>query len=287
MRDNLLRSGITNTTEATVLSSQRITPIGSDEVRQIILRVDDPAFDTPQGLNLGVLAPGPHPFGNKIHHRYYSIARAAKSQDGAAEIELLVRRCFYIDEVSGEQYPGAASNFLCYAEFGDQITLTGPYQSPFAVPIDKESNLLMLGTGTGIAPFRAFLRRVYEEQKGWKGKVRLYYGARTGADLLYMNDLNNDLANYFDKATFEAIQAVKNSLLGDDSDALKEGMAGHAEGILKLAQEAKTHVYLAGMKKIADAFDAVMAKTAGSMETWQVLKDRMQAEGRWSELTYL
>jgi len=286
MRDTLQQQGISNTTEATVLTSHRITPGSSEEVKQIVLHVDDPAFDAPQGLNLGVLVPGPHPFGNKLHHRYYSIANATKSKDGGANLELLVRRCFYIDDVSGEQYPGAASNYLCNARAGDRITLTGPYHSPFSVPIDKESNLLMLGTGTGIAPFRAFLRRIYEEQKGWKGKVRLYYGARTGADLLYMNDLNNDLANYFDKNTFEAIQAVKNSILGDDSDALKEGVTGHAEDILKLAREAKTHVYLAGMKKIADAFDMVMSKAAGSDEAWQAIKDRLQSEGRWSELIY-
>ena len=89
-------------TEAFIKDSRRVTPEASDEVRQIVLRIDAPAFYFLEGQNIGVLTPGPHPFGNKTHHRYYTIANANKSADGeAVEIELLVRRCFYIDEVSG------------------------------------------------------------------------------------------------------------------------------------------------------------------------------------------
>jgi ferredoxin--NADP+ reductase len=84
----------------------------------------------------------------------------------------------------------------------------------------------MLGTGTGVAPFRAFLRRIYEEQKGWKGKVRLYYGARSGADLLYMNDENKDLTQYYDEKTFKAIQALRAGILSDEADALGKGRGG-------------------------------------------------------------
>jgi ferredoxin--NADP+ reductase len=255
-------------------------------VRQIILRIDEPAFYFLEGQNIGVLVPGPHEFGNKTHHRYYTIANA-RALDHGVELELLVRRCFYIDEVSGEQYPGVASNHLCDAREGDRITLTGPYRSPFRIPADPTSNLLMLGTGTGVAPFRAFLRRIYEEQKGWKGKVRLYYGARTGTEMLYMNDLNSDLANYYDEKTFKAIQALRPNILGDEADALGGGVEANAAEVWKLVQDEKTCVYLAGMKKIADALDQAMAKAAGSAEAWQAVKQRLVQDRRWSELTYI
>jgi ferredoxin--NADP+ reductase len=198
-----------------------------------------------------------------------------------------VRRCFYIDEVSGEEYPGVASNYLCDAAEGDRITLTGPYRSPFRIPSDPHSNLLMLGTGTGVAPFRAFLRRIYEEQKGWKGKVRLYYGARTGTDLLYMNDLNNDLANYFDEKTFKAVQSLRASIVSDEADALGKGIEDNAAEVWKLVQDPKTCVYLAGMKKIAESLDQTMARVAGSPEQWSQVKQRMIEERRWTELTYI
>jgi len=274
-------------TEAFIKDSRRVTPEASDEVRQIVLRIDAPAFYFLEGQNIGVLTPGPHPFGNKTHHRYYTIANANKSADGeAVEIELLVRRCFYIDEVSGEEYPGEASNYLCNAKPGDVISITGPHRSPFRIPQDKTANLLMLGTGTGIAPFRAFLRRVYQEQSQWNGKVRLFYGARTGADMLYMNDINHDLSNYYDQATFQAIQSLSKGLLKDEGDALQNGVESHASEIWALLQDPKTHVYLAGMKKIAAAFDASMASMAGSDTQWQYFKQTLIDDKRWSELTY-
>ena len=274
-------------TEAFIHASTRITPASTDEVRQIVLRINTPAYYFLEGQNIGVLTPGPHPYGNKTHHRYYTIANARKSIDGeGVELELLVRRCFYIDEVSGEEYPGEASNYLCNAQPGDKIDITGPHRSPFRIPADKTSNLLMLGTGTGIAPFRAFLRRIYEEQSQWDGKVRLFYGARTGTDMLYMNDLNHDLASYYDQATFQAIQALSKGVLVDESDALKSGIEDHATEIWNLLQDSKTYVYLAGMKKIAAAFDASMARMAGSEAQWEAVKQGLIDDKRWSELTY-
>ena len=286
MSDTEFQPGANETTEAVVQSSRRITPESTEEVRQIVLRIDESAFYFLEGQNIGVLVPGPHDFGNKYHHRYYTIANA-RALDGGVELELLVRRCFYIDEVSGEQYPGVASNYLCDAQEGSRLTITGPYRSPFKIPVDPSSNLLMLGTGTGVAPFRAFMRRIYEEHKGWKGKVCLFYGARNGMDLLYMNDLNADLAQYYDENTFKAIQAVRSGILSDEADALAQGVADNAEEVWTLLQDDKTHVYLAGMKKIADTFDQAMARTAGSEAEWQAVKERLIDARRWTELTYI
>ena len=64
-------------------------------------------------------------------------------------ISLCVRRCFYIDDVSGERFPGVASNFLCNAQSGATVQLTGPYGRQFLPPKDSSCNLLMIGVGTG------------------------------------------------------------------------------------------------------------------------------------------
>jgi len=285
MSDYEFEPGVSNTIQAVLVSSQRITPETTDEVRQLRLHIEEPAYYFLEGQNLGVIAPGPHPYGNAVHHRYYTIASATPAGNGV-DLELLVRRCFYIDEVSGERYPGEASNYLCDAQPGTSVTLTGPYRSPFRIPAAPESNLLMLGTGTGIAPFRAFLRRVYEEHKGWQGQVRLFFGARSGADLLYMNDQNSDLGHYYDQETFKAVKAVRGVLLGDESDALGHGLEANVEDIWNLLQSPATHVYLAGLKRIADVFDATMARRAGSPEAWQAVKQGLLDDKRWSELTY-
>ena len=117
---------------ASVVTNERITPSQTDEVRHIVLGIPDATFSHVEGQSIGVLVPGPHQFGNEHHMRLYSIASSRMGEEqNLSEISLCVRRCFYIDEVSGERYPGVASNYLCDRQAGDTVTITGPYGRQF------------------------------------------------------------------------------------------------------------------------------------------------------------
>lgn len=282
---NQLPPEIGPTTEAVLKLSQRITPDTAEEVRHLTLDVLDPGFQFVAGQSVGVVVPGPHPFGNPYHLRRYSIANAQGS-DAGVTLDILVRRCFYLDEVSGERYPGIASNYLCDAQPGDRITLSGPYLSPFRIPQNEDANLLMIGTGTGIAPFRAFVQHIYEHQGGWRGQVRLYYGGRSGLDLMYANDEISDLANYYDDKTFKAFRALGTRPLTTSSQALAQGLADHAVETWQLINEPDTHVFLSGLGRVAQVFDRVMGEQAGSAENWRQVRQGMIEDGRWSELMY-
>lgn len=282
---NQLPPEIGPTITAALKSSQRITPETTDEVRHLTLDVLDPGLRFVAGQSIGVVVPGPHPFGNPYHLRRYSIANVQECGTGAT-LDILVRRCFYLDEVSGERYPGIASNYLCDAQPGDRLTLSGPYLSPFRLPQNDQANLLLIGTGTGIAPFRAFVQQLYEDRGGWGGQVWLYYGGRTGLDLMYANDETSDLANYYDDKTFKAFRALGTRPLTTSSQALAQGLADHAAETWQLINEPDTHVFLSGLGKVAQVFDRVMAEQAGSPETWQQLKRHLIEDGRWSELMY-
>jgi ferredoxin--NADP+ reductase len=208
-------------------------------------------------------------------------------EDGKVDLELCVRRCFYLDEVSGEEYPGIASNFLCDAKPGDAITLTGPYGDTFKIPDDPEANLLMIGTGTGIAPFRAFIQHVYEKRNDWKGLVWLFYGSRTGMEKLYQNDERNDFTNYYDEKTFKAFEGLSRRPWAQGEEAgLGNVMEENAEAIWELIQSPKTHLYLAGLPKMRDEFNKIMAKAAGSEARLRWTREEMTEQGRWSELIY-
>lgn len=275
------------TAPAVIKASQRITPETTDEVRHITLEVLDPAFQFVEGQSIGVLVPGPHEFGNELHVRRYSIANARNVPvGGGVHLDILVRRCFYLDEVSGERYPGVASNYLCNAKPGDQITISGPYLSPFRMPLDNRANLLMIGTGTGIAPFRAFAQLIYERRGDWKGQVRLYYGGHSGLDLMYANDESSDLAHYYDEKTFQAFRALGTRPMMTSSQALEQGLTERAAEAWRLMREPNTHVFLSGLSKVTQAFDRVMAKQAGSEAEWKQLKQALIEDGRWSELIY-
>ncbi len=274
--------------KATVLETHRITPENAPEVRNILLNVSRPGFHFREGQSIGVLVKGQQAHGGEGHFRLYTIASAQETAKvGESDLELCVRRCFYIDEVNGEEYPGVASNYLCDAKPGDTITLTGPYGDAFAMPEDSSANLLMIGTGTGIAPFRAFVRHIYEQRSDWKGKVRLYYGARSGMEKLYQNQERNDFANYYDQETFRAFEGLsQRPWVNGDEDGLGQVLDANAQEIWELMQDVNTHVYIAGLPKTLDAFYKGMAKAAGSEARLRWQREEMFEQGRWSELIY-
>lgn len=195
--------------DATVVSSARITPEDAGaEIREIVLEIDrsDLAFEP--GQSVGVLVPGPHELGQEHHFRLYSVADSpSRPAGGKARISIAVKRMSYIDEFSGERFDGVASNFLCDRKPGDHLMVTGPYGYAFEVPEEHDANLILIGSGTGIAPFRAFVKHIYHDIGDWRGKVRLFYGAHTGLELVYMNEHRDDFAQYYDEDTFEAFKA--------------------------------------------------------------------------------
>jgi ferredoxin--NADP+ reductase len=272
-----------------LVSSQRITePDSAAEVRHLVFELPaDRKMAFVEGQSLGVLVPGPHEFGNRLHMRLYSVASPRSGEKGqAARFSLCVRRCFYIDPVSGERYPGKASNYLCDLMPGDAIHMTGPYNSAFSMPEDDTANLLMVGTGTGIAPFRAFIRHIYEERHGWKGQVRLFYGANTGVELLYRNEYNRDLGLYYDDATFKAFETVSPRPYYDEPPDMDRLIEENSAEVWYLVRHPKTYVYVAGLIDVEHIFFKAMCAAAGSEAAWREVRERLISEGRYAELLY-
>ena len=269
---------------AKLLSSERITPESSrEDVRRMVFRTDNLYFDSKVGSCVRVLAPGQ--YGNPHHARLYSIADSETSDDGA-QFEICVRRCFYVDDASGEEYAGVASNYLCDLKLGDAIRFSGPVGYPFTVPPNPNADLLMIGMGTGIAPFRGLIRAIYEKQGGWKGRVRLFHGARTGLEQLYMNDVNNDIGHYLDQPTFKAFQAVSPRPAFNAPAALDKALERNAAEVWEIVNSPDSRVYVAGIKQMHDMIADAMSNIAGTASVWADKRKEMVAAGRWLEVLY-
>lgn len=273
--------------QAVVKATQRLTPADTDEIREIEIEVQQKGFDCQVDQSFGVLVqPKEDAFGQGQHLRLYSVADLPEEQQGKTHLTMLVKRCFYVDDFSGEQHPGIASNYLCDRKVGDTITITGPFDLPFSVPEDKQANLILIGMGTGIAPFRAFIKHIYQREQDWKGKIRLFYGARSGLELLYLNDQDGDLTNYYDKATFEAFHALSPRPHWGDPIALDEAIAARAEEILEMLQSTNTYIYVAGYDKVKDNLDKAFIEILGSEEKWKTRKAELVAGNKWAEVIY-
>lgn len=267
---------------ARLKASTPLTPADADdEIRHLVLEIPDPGFSFDIGQHIGVVVPGPHPGGQTEHFRLYSIAN-----EPGGDVEICVKRCSYIDEISGERHPGIASNYLCDLRPGASLSVTGPYGHPFDVPDEPDADLLMIGLGTGIAPFRAFVRHIYRSAGGWQGKVRLFYGAKNGLEMPYLNAEHDDFAQYYDRGTFEAFAAVSPRPHMDDPIELERVLAERAAEVWEMVRQPETCVYVAGLESMRPQLERAFGAMAGSPDKWRRRKAELQAGGRWQELLY-
>ncbi|MFQ6005064.1 MAG: ferredoxin-NADP reductase [Woeseia sp.] len=273
---------------ASVRRSERITEEGSEaEVRELVLEVEQRPFEFKIGQSIGVLVKGPEEFGGALQHRLYTVADVPPAKPrGNPEITIVVRRCKYIDDYSGEEFVGINSNYICDRKPGDRVRITGPFGMPFKVPADKRANLLLIGLGTGIAPFRALVKHIYRDVGGWQGKVRLLYGANSGLELLYMNNKRDDFSRYYDEETFEAIKALSPRPNWADPIAWDFAIEQRAEEIWNMLADDHTFVYVAGLTQIRDALDDLFCNMSGSADGWAKTRAGLVVEGRWVELLY-
>ena len=122
-------------------------------------------------------------FLTKLQPRLYSVASSLRVFPN--QVHLIVDVVLY--ESRGRARKGVASTFL--AERADKVPVPVYPTSAkhFHMPEDLNTPLIMIGPGTGIAPFRAFLQD--RQAMGAKGKNWLFFGAqRERCDYAYKED---------------------------------------------------------------------------------------------------
>jgi len=217
----------------------------SAEVRQLFLKPLAPfAYRPGQFINL-------RRAGGLV--RSYSLA--SHPDDGDA-LELHVRR----------YENGAMSSWIFDSlEAGARVEIQGPNGNCFYVPQDGTQPLLLIGTGTGLAPLLGIVRDALFH--GHTGPIRLYHGSRT-ADGLYLADALAALsarAPNFTYARCVSAGAANGDLRAGRADDLafadQPALAGWRVFICgnpPMVASAKKRAYLAGagLQHIhADAFE--------------------------------
>merc|ERR1712216_155306 len=148
-----------------------------------------------EGQSYGVIPPGKNPKNGKPNSvRLYSIASSRYGDDMTGKTgTLCVRRATYwCPELKADDpaKKGVCSNFLCDSKAGDDIKMTGPSGKVMLLPeSNPETDIIMVATGTGIAPYRGFIRRLFTEKTPYgadfKGIAWLFLGVANSDALLY------------------------------------------------------------------------------------------------------
>ena len=246
-----------------------------------------------EGQSIGIIPEGTDDKGKPHKLRLYSIASTRHGDDvDDKTVSLCVRQLEYKHPQTGEMVYGVCSTYLTQLQPGADVKITGPVGKEMLLPADTEANVIMMATGTGIAPFRAYLWRMFKDNERaanpdyqFKGFAWLIFGIPTTPNVLYMQELEELQAKYPDnfRVTYAISREQQNSEGG--RMYIQHRVAEHADEIWNMVKDEKTHTYICGLKGMEDGIDAAMAGAAQKEgQTWKEYQRSIKE--RWHVETY-
>ncbi|NEQ30314.1 MAG: ferredoxin-NADP reductase [Leptolyngbya sp. SIO4C5] len=247
-----------------------------------------------EGQSIGIIPDGEDENGKPHKLRLYSIASTQHGDDlDDKTVSLCVRQLVYQHPETDETVYGVCSSFLCDMEPGQKVQITGPVGKEMLLPDDPDVNVIMMATGTGIAPFRAYLWRMFKEEERqindyeFKGKAWLIFGIPKTPNILYKEELEDLQSKYPDQ--FRLTYAISREQQNAEGGRMyiQHRVAEHAEELWKMIQQPNTHTYICGLKGMEDGIDAALgAEAAKEGIDWSDYQRQMKKAHRWHVETY-
>ncbi|WP_152394578.1 assimilatory sulfite reductase (NADPH) flavoprotein subunit [Paenibacillus guangzhouensis] len=218
----------------------------------------------------------------KLPPRLYSIASSLNAHPD--EVHLTVRKVEY--EAHDRERKGVTSSYIAERLVpGDKLPIFIQQNPNFKPPVNPDSPVIMIGPGTGVAPFRAFLED--REELGATGKSWLFYGDRHFVtDFLYQTDWQRML-----KAGVLSKLDVAFSRDTEEKVYVQQRMLEHGEEVYNWLQDG-AHVYVCGDEKhMAHDVQAALLDIIGqyggkSPEVAAAYLAELQEQGRYQRDVY-
>jgi len=294
-----------------VSNEELVGPGGIGTCRHLIFDISGGDLEYLEGQSIGIIPDGTDDKGKPHKLRLYSIA-SARHGDFLDDktVSLCVRQLEYADPDTGDTVYGVCSSFLCNLKAGADVQITGPVGKEMLLPDDPNANIIMLGTGTGVAPFRSFLWHLFKEDEksnsnpfwlpnllGWvkpntdkpkfNGKTWLIFGVATTPNVLYNKDLEDLQRRY--PQNFRLTKAISREQKNPDGGRMyiQHRVAEYADELWQLIQQDNTHTYICGLRGMEDGIDEALSAVASKDGiNWSDYQRDMKKAGRWHVETY-
>lgn len=230
--------------------------------------------------------------------RYYSIS--SSSVVCPRQVSITVAVSDTTDVGSEDRVIGLATNYLSSAKDGhhphgltySSIVSAGHVfaavrKSAFKLPTVSSAPIVMVGAGTGVAPFRAFVQeRARLKSVGrMVGPTRLYFGCRNDTqDSLYTDDFSrwaDELGDCFAMAT-----AFSRPNSGVDKRYVQDTVMEDRQAVCRLLIDENAYFYICGSAAMARDLSATVEKIIMTRQNWtegemRDFADRQKRQRRW------
>jgi ferredoxin--NADP+ reductase len=247
-----------------------------------------------EGQSIGIIPPGLDKKGKPEKLRLYSIASTRHGDDvDDKTVSLCVRQLEYTND-AGEKIFGVCSTYLCALKPGEEVKITGPTGKEMLLPQEEDTNVIMFATGTGIAPMRAYLWRMFKDNERtanphyqFKGFAWLVFGVPTSPNILYKEELEELQAKY--PENFRLTYAISREQQNSEGGRMyiQHRVGENAVELWSMLKNPKTHTYICGLRGMEPGIEeALGAEAAKEGIVWKEYVRQMKKEERWHVETY-
>jgi benzoyl-CoA 2,3-dioxygenase component A len=139
----------------------------------------------------------------------------------------------------------------------------------------------MICTGTGAAPFRGFTERRRRTSANGRGRLFLFFGARTPQELPYFGPLQKVPKKLLDQ---ELVFSRQPDL---PRRYVQDRMRERAADLAELLTRETTHIYICGLRGLEEGVEQAFADIGRQYGIdWAALRPRLREAGRYHAETY-
>jgi len=249
-----------------------------------------------EGQSFGVIPPGTNPKNGKPNTvRLYSIASSRYGDDFTGNTATLcVRRATYWCPDLGAEDPakkGVCSNYLCDAKPGNDVTMTGPSGKVMLLPEETPAtDIIMVATGTGIAPYRSFIRRLFTEStpyaEKFTGLAWLFLGVANSDALLYDDEWQEVLKNNPDNFRLDYALSREMTNTKGGKMYIQDKVEEYATEVFDRLDKG-AHIYFCGLKGMMPGIQNMLADVCKSKGLdYDEYISKLKKAGQWHVEVY-
>lgn len=201
-----------------------------------------------------------------LQPRFYSISSSPMVHEGQIHLTVAVVQ-YKTQGGSGPVHYGVASNYLSEISDGEPLYVFVRSAPNFYMPVDTKAPMILVGPGTGIAPFRGFWHHRLAQMKTQDtddfGKIWLFFGCRKNDLDLYRQEKKEMLESGVLDKVFLALSRED----GEKKTYVQDCIQAEAPQIYDMLVHRRGHFYVCG--------DCTMAE-----DVYQTLKQIIQTHGQ-------